>query len=834
MSNFLQDLRFAVRVLLKAPGFTVAAVLVLAAAIGVNTAVFSFVNAFVLRPLPGREKPGEVVGVYSRDRTHPDAYRDFSYPNYLDIRERAGVFVDATAFTLTFAGVREGEVTRRTLVSAVTSSYFPTLGVGVAGGRVFTPAEERPGARAAVAIVSHDYWKKRGGSATILGSTLEVNGRPFTVVGVAARGFTGTTAALAPEVWVPTGAWELVTTDGAAIGPSAAPLSDRRHHALMVVGRLKPGVSQETAARALSGLAAALEREFPPENKDQDLLVATLPRLTMSSRPQSDRSSMGYSALVMMIASIVLLIAGMNLANMVLARGTSRQKEIAMRLALGGSRRRIVRQLLTEGLVLSLAGGVGGLILAYWSSRVLWASLSALSPIAMTFDPAPDVRVLGVTLGFCVLSTILFGLGPAWKLSRTEVLPQLKAQTGQTTGAGRDTRWSGRNALVAGQFALSLGLLITAGLFVRGAWNVSTSEPGYRFEGRAVAALDAGLSGYDEARGRAAYRRVIERVRARPEVQDAAISSSVAFGTIVESRGVRLAGAKTEGTAIDSVVAVVGSGYFRTLGLPMLRGRDFSVGEEQEPGSPRVAIVDQPLARRLFGDEDPVGRQIAVDDQGAAPLLVVGVAPGLRQSLWDKAPVAHVYLPSGQAYRASVYLHVSFRPGTSTAEGLQALRREVREADDKLPVMSVKSMAEHRSTTTTFWAVGAMASIFSTFGGLALFLAVVGIYAVKAYLVARRTREIGIRMALGSTPRQIVQLVLKEGMGLTLGGLVFGLLIGLAIGRAAAALLYDVSAFDPLVFTATPVALVLAVVAACYLPARRATRIAPTAALRAE
>jgi putative ABC transport system permease protein len=833
MSTFLHDLRFAVRVLLKTPGFSVAAVLVLSAAIGVNAAVFSFVNALLIRPMPGRDRPGEVVGLYSRDRTRPDSFRDFSYPTYEDIRERAGVFTDTMAFSLAFAGVREGDATRRTLVSPVTASYFSTLGVGLAAGRVFTPDEERPGAASLVAIVSDEYWQKRGASLSLIGSSLPVNGRPFTIVGVAPRGFTGTAAVIAPEVWVPTGAWEIVADAAAATGRGQT-LADRRNEALMVVGRLKPGLTPESVAPALRRLAADLEREFPAEHENQDLLVAALPRLTISSAPQSDRLSMGYSALVMAVAALVLLIAGMNLANMVLARGSARQKEVAMRLALGASRGRIVRQLLTEGFLLSLAGGAGGLVVSYWSSRVVWSSFVSLSPVPMHFDPTPDARTMAVTLGFCVASTLVFGLGPAWRLSRTAVLPQLKAQAGQASSGGRDARWSGRNLLVAGQFALSLGLLTAAGLFVRGAMNVASADPGYGFGDRAVATVDSGLSGVDQARARSAFRRVLERVRAMPDVQSAAASSSIAFGTMIESRPVRRAGARVEGASIDSVVAVVGSGYFGTLGLPMLRGRDFSPAEEQEAGAPRVVIVDQPLSRLLFGGQDPIGRQVAVEGEGVEPWLVVGMAPGLRQSIWDKAPVAHIYLPSGRVYRSLAHIHVRFRPGTAAGEGLQALGRAIRAADDSLPVMALQTLAEHRNTTTTFWAVRMFAKVFSTFGGLALFLAVVGVYAVKAYVVARRTREVGIRMALGSTPAQVMRLVLGEGLALNLAGLGCGLLTAFAIGRLAAALLYDVRAVDPLVFAAAPLVLAAAVLIACYVPVRRATRIAPIAALRME
>jgi predicted permease len=832
MSNLLADARLAVRILLKSPGFTVAAVLVLAAAIGVNTAVFSFVNAFVLRPLPGREKPGEVVGLYSRDRTHPGDYRDFSYPTYVDIRENAGVFSDVMAFNLTFAGVREGDVTRRTLISAATANYFSTLGVTPAAGRVFTADEERPGTAAPVAIISYDSWVKRGASPTVLGTRIVVNARPLVIVGVTPRGFTGTAASLSPEIWVPTGTWDTVT--GSTTTSGTGSLADRRNEALMVVGRLKDGVTHATATRALQNEAARLEREFPVENKGQDLIVNPLPRLNISSAPHNDAGSIRYSALVMVIASLVLIIAGLNLANMVMARGASRQKEMAMRLALGSSRARIVRQLLTEGFLLSLAGGAGGLIVSYSASRLLWSSFVSLSPLPIHFDPTPDVRVLAATLVFCGLSTIVFGLGPAWRLSHTAILPQLKAQAGQASAEGRSRQWSGRNLLMAGQFALSLGLLTAAGLFVRGAVNASTSDPGYRFDGRAVATLDAGLGGYDEARARTTYRRVVERLRARPEVEMATSSSLVAFSPLEEWRRVQIAGAPAGESHKESVVAVVGSGYFRTLGLSLLRGRDFSAGEEQGADGPPVAIIDQPLARVLFGNDDPVGRQISVDGQGTGPWLIVGVAPGLRQSLWDKAPSAHLYLPSGSVFRSTVYVHVHFRPGVSTADGLQVLRREIRSADESLPILAVQTLAEYRDTTTTYWAVRTFARVFSIFGGLALFLAVVGTYSVKAYLMSKRTREIGIRMALGSTPGQVISLVLREGLGVNLAGLVFGLLLALGIGRAVSSLLYNVSAFDPVVFTVTPLALVAAALTACYLPARRAARVAPLAALRIE
>jgi predicted permease len=835
MSTLIQDLRFGARVLLKTPAFSLTAILVLAVAIGSNAAVFSFVDALLLRPLVGRDRPGEVVGLYSRDRTRPDDYRSFSYANYADVRDRSSSFSGLAAFSVGLAGVREGEMTRRTLVVAVTSNYFATLGAGLSAGRAFTAEEERPGRGAAVAIVSDDYWRRHGTDRPAIGRSVWINARPFTIVGVAQPGFTGTVAVIAAEMWVPTGAWETVTNDAMRLDGAGA-LADRRNRALMVVGRLRPGVTRQVADTELRHVAAELERAFPAENRNQDLLVRPLSRLTLSTAPQSDWGSAGNSAIVMAMAAAVLLIAGMNLANMMMVRGAARRREIAMRLALGGGRGRIVRQLLTEGFLLSLAGGAAGLLVSFWGCRVLWTSLVALSPIPMHFDPVPDARVLGATLGFCALSTIVFCLAPALRLSRTDILSQLKG-SGADPGGPRPSAWSGRNVLVVAQIALSFGLLSAAGLFMRGALNASTSDPGYRLDGRAIATIDPSLAGYAEPRGRSVSLAVLERLRRLPGVEAASLSSVVAFDTMRESRTVRPAGAGPDGRAADAVYGVVGRDYFRTLGLSLLGGRDFTAGEESDPSGVAVAIVDQALARQLFGADDPLGRAIEVTEEDtAAPrrLLVVGVAPGLRQSLWDKAPVAHVYLPSGQAYRALAHVHLHLGASARGGDALQAVRREIRAVDDRLPVLAVQTLAQHRNTTTTYWAVRAMAAVFSGFGALALLLAVTGVYGVESYVVAGRTREIGIRMALGSRPSDVLRLVLGDGSKMALGGLGVGLLIALGAGRLVGSVLYQINAFDPLVLAVAALALGGASLVACYVPARRATRISPTVALRAE
>jgi predicted permease len=858
MSNLLQDLRYSVRLLAKTPGFSLTAILVLALGIGANAAIFTLVNTLMFKPKAGSDRPGKIVGVYSHDRTRPDSYRGYSYPAYADVRDRASVFSDVTAFSIAFVGITEGDTTRRTFGSTVARNFFSTMGVELMAGRTFTAEEDRPDSQAAVAIVSYQYWKAHGGDQSVLGRTIRINARPYTVVGIAPRGFTGTSVLVAPEVYVPVGAHQLVQNDFMREDSGARSLADRRSEDLLVVGRLKPGLTEADAAASLEALSVQLERAYPAENKNQLLTVFPLPRVGISTNPQSEGEFTALFAMLMGMAAVVLLVACLNLANMMLARGTARRKEIAMRLALGGSRGRIVRQLLTEGLVLSVLGGAGGLLIGYWGVNLLVATLLPLSPVPLVFDGRPDARVLAATTGFCALATLAFGLGPARKLARTSVVPELKEHGGEDVRRGR---WFGAmNLLVASQVALSLGLLVAAGLFTRGAVKAGSADPGYRYDRQVLVEVDSGLAGYDEAQGRQVYRRLMDRLRGIPGVQSASLSSIVAFGGMTEGKTVQKlgtpAGVGKDGrpVGVSSVYYIVGSDYFKTLGVPVLRGRGFTLAEEQDASGPAVAIIDEPLARALFPGQDPIGQQIQLPARGeAAPtsgngivvndagaerqvMEVVGVVAGLRHDLFDKAPVAHLYFPFGRQMRSGMNLHLRLASGGDAAEAalLRTIRQEIRAVDERLPVLGLKTMAQFRDTSLFFWIVKAGAGLFAIFGSVAVFLAVVGLYAVKAYVVARRTREIGIRMALGSTPGAVMSLVLKEGLWLTGVGLVVGLAFAAGIGALVGSMLYEVSAFDPVVFAVAPLLLAAASMAACFLPALRATKIAPTVALRTE
>jgi predicted permease len=822
---------------LKNPGFSALAVLVLALGIGANTAAFSLVNALMLAPMAA-EGPG-IVGIYSRDTTQPDGYRAFSYADYEQVRANREPFDTVMAYTVMMLGVSEGDTTRRSFSAIVSSSYFSTLNVRLAAGREFSADEERPESDQRVVIVGHRFARAAGvAPGGVIGRTVRLNARDYEIVGVAPEGFSGTIALVAPEFWLPLGVYAKVTDEMIREGGSTR-LSDPRNRALMLVGRLRPGLDVDGARPMIAGLSQSFVGRDPVENKDQEITLARLARTGISTKPQSDSELTVLSTLLIGMASLVLLIACLNLTNMMLARGTARRKEIALRLALGSGRARVIRQLLTENLLLAVVGSAAGLLLATWGAHLLVASLASALPFVVMLDTTPDVRVLGATVGFCVLATVVSGLGPAWRVTRPDVLPDLKEQPAQEK---RGRTLSMRNLLVFGQIALSLALLTAAGLFMRGAIKAAAADPGFPLDGGVIANVDAGMAGYDETNGRGALRGILQRVRNTPGVRSASFASLVPFGDYNESRVLQKAGtpAPAAGQPAEgpqAVLTIVGADYFDTLRLPILRGRGFTSIEEEYPNGPRVAIIDEPAARRLFGDEDPVGHavQFAKDaTTGTTTYTIVGIVTGVRHDLVDRTPVAHVYLPIGQHYRGHVYMHVRLAgEGVETAM-FGALREAIRAADPRLPVLQMLTLRQQRDRNLMLWAVNSGAWLFSVFAAVALLLAIIGVYGVKSYVVSRRTREIGIRMALGATRSSVLWLVLRDGLTLTLAGICVGLLLAWGVARALSGLLYEVSALDPLVFAVAPVVLAASAMAASYVPALRATRVLPLTALRME
>jgi predicted permease len=869
LEDLARDLRTALRTLAKSPGFTAVAVITLALGIGANTAIFNIVREMVFgpRPYPHEE---QVVQLYSQDKRHPEKFRLFSYLSYVDIREDSAVrtaFSDVLAHDTISVGVGEGEGSRRAFVAAVSSNYFRTLQVALAQGRDFLPEEETPGSAVPVVIASYPYWKKTGFDPQLVGKTIRINEQPFTVVGITPKHFTGTMMLFGPELYFPLGDYDLLTS-----GPQAEAkrsLEKRDFYGLFVVGRMRPGTTLAAAGAVLENVAANLEKALPVEQKDQTFLARPLPRSRTSIFPSDERDLTVVGFMMFVLAAIVLLIACLNLANVLLARGLARRKEIAIRLALGGSRGRVMRQLLTEGLVLSVAGGAGGFLIGLLSSDLSAASMGAHMPVLVSLRGGTDPATFAATLGFSVLATLLFALGPALKLTRTSVYADLKQQASEDA-APRRRRWLPRSPLVVAQIALSLGLLTIAGLFIRGALKAGRIDTGFHADDTILIEADASLAGYDQAHSLALYRSASDRLAAVPGVRSASVASVVPFGLVTINRPVQRAGAKTppdshpataaEGLAFAARWSSVGADYFTTMDLPLLRGRAFTETEAENADAPPVAIVDEVLARKLWPGGDALGQRIQWAQPGAPTaagggsgtmgvsrdvpgssrepqsIEIVGIVPATRWELFQSGVGGQIFVPFGQGVQSDVFFHVRAAQSTPLADAafLDLLRHEVRSAAPGVPVLAVRSFRQHVDANAQLWLVRSGATGAAVFAGLALALAVVGVYGVMAYAVVRRTREIGIRRALGAAPGEVHRMILGEGMIITAGGAGLGLLLALGLARVFSNMLFEVSPLDPVAFTLAPAVLVATALLACWLPARRAMRVDPIVALKYE
>jgi predicted permease len=842
MWTLWQDLRYSLRLLAKHPGFTVTAVAVLMLGIGVNAGIFGIINGLLIRPLAGAEAPGEVVGLFSKDRTATRGYRAFSYPGFEDLRSAGGPFNFLAAHNVALAGVTEGTTTRQTIVDVISTGYFDALGVRVIHGRDFSLDEERPGTSSRPVIISHRYWERLEFDPNVLSRTVRINGQDYGVIGVAPPNFGGTTAIMGTEFWLPLGVHDSIESDFDARDRFA--LSDRRNHSLIVFGRLKPGISQAQAGEQMKAIAAAHEQAYPVENKNQDLLVRPLGRLGISTSPQDDTQLWVPVTMLQGLAAAVLLTSCLNLANMMLAFGSTRQKEVAIRLAVGGGRGRIVRQLLVQGLVLSLAGGALGLIVSSWAANLLISEVSTVLPLSILLDVTADVRVVLATFAFCTLATVAFGLWPALRLSRPDLVSSLKDQAGEVSGrlAGRI---SVRGALVMAQIALSLALLILSGLFVRGAAAGASADPGFALDGLMVSEVDPRLGGFDVAQSRNIRGRVLERLRGSAGISSAAAASIIPFGEFtitspVQREGARLRFDDPEARAklVSSLEYVISADYFQTLGLTMIRGREFTPAEEMGVSGLLPVIIDTALAARLFPDEDPIGQRLQfgadVTRHEGRSMQIVGVAPPVRHDLFDVQPQPHFYLPFGATELTRMFVYARTASGQKADALASSFREELRAVDANLPILSVASFKDRHEGSAQVWILDAAARMFLTLGLAAAFVAVVGLYGVRSYLVSRRTREFGVRMAVGASPADVLRMVVREAVATTSAGLAIGLGLGVLLGWGLSAVIYQVSPFDPITLAAAAGALAIASFVASIVPARRAAKLMPMAALRNE
>jgi putative ABC transport system permease protein len=846
----IQDFKFAFRQLIKSPGFTAVAVVTLALAIGVNSAIFALINSVVLHPMVPL-RPQEVVNVFNCRQNANHDYRQFSYNEYRELRENGGdLFIDLAALEFAVAGIGRDHEMRRSFAFLTSENYFSLMGVKPFRGRFYTTEEARPNANVPVVVASYGFWKRMGGRNDFVGSTLQINGQPYNVIGISPEGFSGASALIAPDIWVPLG---IRSQLGSAFGDSETmhDLANAKNYALNLVGRMRPGLTIETAESRLPVLSQrfnamqAADAEFVRE-----VQIQKPSRFSLSTSPEDDGPITLIGTLLTAMAGAVLLIACLNLANMLLARGTSRSKEIAVRLAVGASRWRIVRQLLCEGLLLALCGGVVGLVLSVWCNNLLLHSLAGLlGSVNFSFvvDLTPDAAVLSVTFLFCLLATVLFSLGPALKATKADLVNDLKQQVGEPARVGRFSRFfAPRHISVMVQIALSLMLLFAAGLFFRGALKAAGLNPGFVAAGDLVTEMDFTLVKKEPVDARRLIFNIVERARQLPGVRAVGVGTMLPYGNFTNTRRIM---STRETLSNDPKAADVGAsalytaitpGYFESIGVKLLRGRDFTQAECESKETRRIAIIDEEMAKKLFPNQDAIGQHVRYTippaDGSPNDMEIVGIVNTHRHDVQNDTTLARLFVPFAHGYSGNIFLHLRLntQDRRAVAGMISTVRQSLRELDPDLPILSIAPYVDLVDRCVGLWIVKLGATLFGAFGAIALLLAVVGVYGVKAYSVACRTREIGIRMALGAHRKDVFVLIMRQGAIQTALAVFVGLLLSLAAGRVLARILYQVSPTDLFALITSSLLLAAAALLACFLPARRATYVNPITALRTE
>jgi len=819
ISDLLQDLRYAARMLGKSPGFTIVAALTLALGIGANTAVFTIVNTFLLNPLPV-DKISELVAANTTSTKKTAQSGDLqllSFPNLKDLIERTRSFSSfsghSNPMSVTMA---ENRSSHRVFLELVTANYFETLGLHPFMGRFFLPGEDMVPGASPVVVIGYGAWQSRfGGAADILGRTIEINGTPFTIVGIGPKGFKGVYAVFGPDMWVPSmmAAQVLPTQQKDALNDRAIPV-------FTGIGRLRPGVTMAAAQAEMKIAGSALAKEYPDANQNQSVVLRTLTEAAFG--PERQSVVLG-STLLMAIVGIVLLIACSNVGNLLLSRASARRQEMAVRMALGAGRGRLLRQLLTESVLLGLLGGVLGLFFAYAGCQLLMS----LRPAEYAQNPV-DLKMNGNVYVFAlivaILAGVIFGIVPALRSSRTSVSEALKEET---RTVGRSTsRAILANALLGGQVAVSLVLLVVAALFLRSVQREYTIDPGFQTKHLALFMLYPGQAGYSQVRTKQFYKDVRERVAGTPGISSVTWASNLPLwagketGIVIEGQEQRR---KSE--AISSVVITADLDYFPTLGIPFREGRDFT--QEDRDISAPVAIINETMAARYWPAQDALGKRLQLPD-GKDFLKVIGVVKTADYGSLGEAPQPCVYIPLRQHYSDGMILYVRTAGDPSTM--LTTVQGEIHDLDPGLPVDDIRTGT--KVINQALWWAKIGVGMLGVFGLLALGLASVGLYGIMAYSVSQRRREIGVRMALGAGQGTVLLFVLRQGMTLVLAGVAAGVALALLAGRGLSRFLYGVSGADPVSIGGASLVLMAIAFLACYLPARSASRVDPLVALR--
>ncbi|HUA17303.1 MAG TPA: ABC transporter permease [Bryobacteraceae bacterium] len=825
MRTLLQDIRYGVRMLSKTPGLTAIIALTLALGIAANALIFSIVNGYLLRPLSVPD-PEQIAFLATQQKGSSPLLFTFSNPDFQDVRAQAAPVADVFAFIPVLPGLSADGTADQMLASYVTGNYFTALQVKPALGRLIAPSEENQPGKEAVLVLGYSYWQKRfGGNPNVIGKQVRLNGKAAVIIGVVPQQFRGTMSLAEMDGYIPMSNGALLESAGISL------MQDRSSRVLRVMARLHLGVTYPQAQSAMDVIAARLAKEYPAS--DKNITMRVYREQLARPQPLGNNVVAVIAAFFLVLAGMVLLLACMNVANVLLARATVRRREMGLRAALGASRSRLIRQMLTETVLLGLLGGAAGVLLGNWFnpgdvSRLISTSL----PVHL--DLSFDWHVFAYAFLAALVSGIIAGLWPAWRASRADINSLLQ-EGGRADTAGVGRHWM-RNALVVAQVAGSLVLLVIAGLLVRSLQHAGNVHLGFDPQRVLNVNLDPHQIGYDEKQQREFYRQLETRVRELPGVQSVSLAYGTPFGTITNVN----AGAVTvEGHALPAGQQAptvffnnVDPGYFETMRVPLLRGRPFRDSDDEK--APRVAIVNQTMAEQFWPHEDPLGKHLTLKPLAAPAqtMQVVGVTGDGKYAAIFEDPTAFLYVPMAQSFVSSQTLQV--RSAVAPESLIAPVRSVLRGLAPDLPIIDTSTMRELVEGANGLQIFRFGAYFAAAIGGLGLFLAVLGVYGVVSFAAVQRTREIGVRMALGGSEGDVLRLVLRQGVTMVLAGLLVGALVALALTRVMTRFLFDVSPSDPLTYLVVAAILSVIALAACWIPARRATRVDPSVALRYE